>query len=578
MAIKTKKAGVYADPVGIFAKKAGVYSAVSGVSVKVAGAYASVTSAAPEAAAYAARVAAVSAPLSAPTIAAVETWVAALKSAGVWDSIKDCGLMLGSDLAGALVKIKYPAGAPSSLANTGMTNAHYQPVGGVGWYGGNQNDNQALDTVSTISQLGISGTNLSMGLMRMDYRDTTIPWFSEALDTGTAEAPAYITDYNSGTPDKVGVTGNGPSLRVVSVTADAKAMVIENGAVVQDFSGANGGTVTDLLNGHFTLFKARRFGFDFFGTLRAGFYFVGSSMTKAQGIALSRATRTLYKTLGRIVTIPDCAYIGDSITAGFFVSDPNERWSTVSSVARNRWETNFGVPSSSIRVINSDAQPLINRYQDIIAAAPEEYSVMMGTNDLLTDGNANGDPTIIADCKAKMTTVMTAFKATGKPVRWNGFPFTPNVSAAKAAAYEVAFADAARTLGIPYCSQYLRMQDTGITVNLLGGDGVHPSTAGMAFLATGDVELATGKTTRSVTLDFPSVAPSGGTQDLSVTMYTAALAGPSNVSVTPPAGFPAGLTATATATASNTVRIRVTNSSGAAIDPPAGVFVVTLTF
>lgn len=27
-----------------------------------------------------------------------------------------------------------------------------------------------------------------------------------------------------------------------------------------------GGTVTDLLNGHFTLFKVCRFGFDFFGT------------------------------------------------------------------------------------------------------------------------------------------------------------------------------------------------------------------------------------------------------------------------------------------------------------------------
>lgn len=42
MAIKVKKGGVYADPVGIFAKKAGVYSAVTGVSAKVAGAYVSV--------------------------------------------------------------------------------------------------------------------------------------------------------------------------------------------------------------------------------------------------------------------------------------------------------------------------------------------------------------------------------------------------------------------------------------------------------------------------------------------------------------------------------------------------------
>lgn len=109
-------------------------------------------------------------------------------------------------------------------------------------------------------------------------------------------------------------------------------------------------------------------------------------------------------------------------------------------------------------------------------------------------------------------------------------------------------------------------------MNLLGGVGVH-GLPGHWGRGAGDR-----RTTRSVTLDFPSVAPSGGTQDLSVTMYTAALAGPSNVTVTPPAGFPVGLTATATATASNTVRIRVTNTSGAAIDPPLGVFVVTLNF
>lgn len=535
-----------------------------------------VTAAVSEAQAYAARVASVSTPLSGATITAVENWVAALKTANVWNSIKDCGLMLGADLAAARVKIKFPTGAPSTMAQTGMTNANYQFGEGAGWYAANENDNQSLDTVSTVAQLGISGTNLSMGLMRMDYRDEARPWFSVIVPTGTAEAPAYITDYNSGTPDKVAVTGNGPSLRVVSVTADAKALVVENGAVVQDFSGANGGTVTPLdAVGHFSMFKSRRGGNDFYGTLRAGFYFVGTALTKAQAIALSRATRQLYKALGRLNTKADTAYVGDSITAGFFVNDPNNRWSTISAVATNRWETNFGVPSSSIRVVNSDAQPLINRYLDIIAEAPEAYSVLMGTNDILTDGNPNGDAATIADCKAKYTTILTAFKNTGKPVRVNGFPYTAQVSLAKATAYEVAFADVCRTLDIPYVSQYLCMTDTGDAAGLLGGDGVHPNEAGMAFIAAGDVEMTTAKTTRSVTLDFPSIA-AGANQDLNVTMYRAAAG--ASVAVALPAGYPAGLTATAVATAANTVRIRVTNSTGAAIDPPSGKFVVTLNF
>ena len=578
MVVKVKTDGIYADPAALFVKKDGAYSEV-GLSVKVGGAYVMASdSTDADTVAYAERVAAVSEPLTEETIQAVDVWVKAVKEAGAWDPIKDCGLMLGSDLAAALVKIKYPDGAPASLLNTDMTDSNYQFVGGIGWYNGDLNNNQGLDTVATITQLGVGGSDLSMGLLRTDYRDNSPNWMSVAFDTGTLESPAAINDYNPGTADKRGLTGNGPSLRIASVSADAKALVMENAVVVNPFSGSNGGTTTDLGNGHFTIFRARRLGFDFYGTMRAGFYFLGTALTLAQATALSRATRTLYKTLGRIATTTECAYVGDSITAGFFVTNPNNRWSTVSSVSLSRFETNFGAPSSSIRVLNSDAAPLIDRYQDIIATAPDEYSVMMGTNDVLSDSEADGDPSIIADCKAKMLTVMTAMKATGKPVRWNGFPFTPNITLAKATAYEVAFADVARQLEIPYCSQYLRMADTGDTAALLGGDNVHPNTDGMAFLAAGDVEMAGGETTRSVTLDFPSVA-GGGTQDLPVTMYGARLAGtPSTVSVAPPVGLDAGLTASAFVSADDVVMVRLTNSTGGAIDPDSGVFVVTWTF
>ena len=578
MVVKVKSGGAYVDPLALFVKKDGVYSEV-GLSVKVGGVYVVASdSTDADTLAYAERVAAVSDPLTEETIQAVDVWVKAVKEAGAWDPIKDCGLMLGSDLAAALVKIKYPDGAPASLLNTDMTDSNYQFVGGIGWYNGDLNNNQGLDTVATITQLGVGGSDLSMGLLRTDYRDNSPNWMSVAFDTGTLESPAAINDYNPGTADKRGLTGNGPSLRIASVSADAKALVMENGAVVNPFSGSNGGTTTDLGDGHFTIFRARRLGFDFYGTMRAGFYFLGTALTLAQATALSLATRTLYKTLGRIATTTECAYIGDSITAGFFVTNPNNRWSTVSSVSLSRFETNFGAPSSSIRVLNSDAAPLIDRYQDIIATAPDEYSVMMGTNDVLSDSEADGDPSIIADCKAKMLTVMTAMKTTAKPVRWNGFPFTPNITLAKATAYEVAFADVARQLEIPYCSQYLRMADTGDTAALLGGDNVHPNTDGMAFLAAGDVEMAGGETTRSVTLDFPSVA-GGGTQDLPVTMYSARLAGtPSTVDVTPPGGLDAGLTASAFVSADDVVMVRLTNGTGGAIDPDPGVFTVTLFF
>lgn len=525
-----------------------------------------------ETTAYVERVAAAGAPFDTATVTAVDTWVKALKAANAWDSIKDCSLMLGTNLASALVKIKYPNGTAGTVVSQGMTDAHYTPAGGIGWYEG-ENSNQGLDTAVAIAQLGVSGSNLSMGFMRLDYSNEPRYWMADSLAAGEEEAPAYISDYNPGTKSKVGLTGNGPSLRVTSTTTDARTLVVENGAVVNPFSGADGGTSVDLGDGSFTIFHTRRFNVDFWATLRTGFYFIGTALTTQQAIAVSRATRALYKTVGRIVMKTECAYIGDSITAGFFVSNPNDRWSTLSSVALNRWETNFGVPSSSIRVKNDNAESLIQRYQDIIATGPDEYSVMMGSNDVLTDQEADGTPSIIADCKAKMLTVLTALKATGKSIRWNGFPFTPNITETKAAAYEAAFGDVARQLGIPYCSQYLRMQDTGNPGSLLGGDGVHPNQEGMAFLAAGDVELATSKTSRAVTLSFPSV-DAAGTQDLYVTMYGAAAG--DLVTVTPPASFPAGLTVAATVTANDTVRVRVSNATDAAVVPAAGVFAVLL--
>lgn len=77
----------------------------------------------------------------------------------------------------------------------------------------------------------------------------------------------------------------------------------------------------------------------------------------------------------------------------------------------------------------------------------------------------------------------------------------------------------------------------------------------------------------TTTLDFPSIPP-GGQAELTVTVTSAAVG--DSVSLARPAGSEAGLVSTARVTAANTVTVRVSNITAAAIDPAAASYGVTV--
>lgn len=79
---------------------------------------------------YVARVAAVGGVVDSRTADLVTAFVAGLKSDGLWTKISEIGLFAGvGSLASALVKLKYPIGAASTLTNHGFVAADYVPFG-----------------------------------------------------------------------------------------------------------------------------------------------------------------------------------------------------------------------------------------------------------------------------------------------------------------------------------------------------------------------------------------------------------------------------------------------------------------
>ncbi len=77
-------------------------------------------------------------------------------------------------------------------------------------------------------------------------------------------------------------------------------------------------------------------------------------------------------------------------------------------------------------------------------------------------------------------------------------------------------------------------------------------------------------------LDFPSIAPNGGVQDLTVSVPGASLADAVNVVEGGGAFAPSGLVLRGIVTAADTVTVRATNVTTAAIDPPTLPFRVTI--
>ena len=108
-----------------------------------------------------------------------------------------------------------------------------------------------------------------------------------------------------------------------------------------------------------------------------------------------------------------------------------------------------------------------------------------------------------------------------------------------------------------------------------GGIGVNGRTSTKTLAVGNGAALDLILTTISV-LDFPSIAANGGVQDLTVTLTGANLGDSITVVEANGSFIPAGVVLRAIVTATNTVTVRATNVTAAAIDPASAAYRITL--
>ena len=91
---------------------------------------------------------------------ALETALPALMNSSAWAKIIELWVPLGADLAGALVKLKYPAGNSAALTNHNFVNADYTPTGGLTGDG----TSKYLTSDANPSSLGLTANNFGLAV------------------------------------------------------------------------------------------------------------------------------------------------------------------------------------------------------------------------------------------------------------------------------------------------------------------------------------------------------------------------------------------------------------------------------
>lgn len=124
--------------------------------------------------------------------------------------------------------------------------------------------------------------------------------------------------------------------------------------------------------------------------------------------------------------------------------------------------------------------------------------------------------------------------------------------------------DVRRKAGVAVAGDFANSEGTPIVINTTRGD--------MAVIDDGGtIRVALTAVSASATLDFPSVG-SNGMATLTVTVPGAVVGMPAWAA--PPAAFESGFTFSVFVSATDTVKVRIHNNNGGAVDPAPATWVI----
>jgi len=526
----------------------------------------------PETISYVTRVKTAGGILTATEIDAVDSFIVKGRNDGWLTLMKWVWCPMGNNLASSLVNLIAVSGVNQTLINNGFVEADYSKILGFGT-GSGANTAKFLGTGIIPINQGLTRKNLSFGAYIPDDSSNggTATQFLGTTPT-SGNTPYYITSNPGFTIGQDGITlGQGkitvfaPSIGSVSY-GPANEYYSYTNNVASDLSTGSPATLTDL-DTEVTVFKANS---TRFSAGRLSFVYMSSFLNQNQLKSLQDAIRDLSISIGRYdVSGGTGLWFGDSITFGSGATTRDTRWSTI--VARNLGlkEFNTGKSSSQLRQ-NVVSGAYLGRaggfqtYSEFSTVQASTAFIMYGTNDYITgDVAVGGTPSIIADYKSKLNTIVAYFKNRRIRVILVGIPWGTNTDVVKRNLYQTAMQEVAIAQGVRYVDNETVFTDTG-NPSALTTDGVHPLDTGHALIAQNVINVTNGIMVRKPILDFPSIA-ANSFQELTLTFPTVttsnSMAAPSGYAPLPGVIYENYISST------GVVTVRATNITAAAIDP-----------
>jgi lysophospholipase L1-like esterase len=503
--------------------------------------------------------------LDAATTIALDKWIVAGKRDGWYSELTYIAPFAGSNLASSLVLLKAPNGV--SITSTSFVDADFNNAKGLTA----DTAGKWLATGFNPSAQGLTVTNFTMAAARLSFSRSNTSLFVSSIPT-TGEGSPMI-DFNTAaiTRTNQNTAASDGQRHVVMTGRSGSWAGFSDG--IKILAGTASLTPTaNTLQFEMTVFKGKTpDGVANNGIGVMGMLCFGASLTDAQALSLNRSmmqftydVRTSFYKKNATFTV-----LGDSNGQGW---QAGGTWAQLLTRDLGWREWNHAQAGSRMNADASGALSGLNRYLSQIDLQPDYGFIALGTNDALNDGVTNGNSTTSAALTTNLNTVIAGYKNNRIRAFVLGVPYNATINATKAALYNAAGASAAKTNSVPYVDLYTLFNDTG-SPGTYFTDGTHFNATGYQMIADAIRLRLNGMMFRQLALDFPSIA-ANSQSDLPVTVYNA-VAGMS-VSLGLPAALEAGLVANAFVSANDTVTVRLTNITGAAIDPASAQYRVTV--
>jgi lysophospholipase L1-like esterase len=494
-----------------------------------------------------------------------------------WSSVVEIGTLCGTSLGAASIKLKKAAGAPEITWHN-LTEDDYSPSVGVD---PGSSSNKYGDLGFQLTNVGLAYNNLSLAVGLPFANKNQIPGFGAVIsnipDTiATGDANANI-GFNGATPLMGQALTFDKNERVTVVNSSPQGLSHYSCGV--EMMNERTPVTSKDISGNMCILKGKNSGgeFPYFNSL--GIYVVGASLTVAQRKQMSIDLLEFMLETKRLPNNkPTIVFFGDSISQGGTHSGTKGGFQEISQKL-GYFDINIGRGSTKFNLIDTTAtlQTLpsgYGRYPDLFKLSPDIIHIMYGTNDIGGDNNAGGvaDPGILTSMTNNLTGMVQDMKRKGIKIIVSSPPWR-STNTSKVEAYVKAQSDVCVANLIPFVDMYNLFLDTGNPSSFFP-DGLHLNVAGYRLMIDHLMKMILSNSIyRTPTLDFTSIAAgSSGTQTL--TMYTARAG--QEVVVTPRVPTP-GIQYMGYVTADDIVTVKLTNTTGAAIDPAAQEIRVTVT-